>query len=51
MMVGTPSGVGIACNGVNGQDRNNSQTRMAAFGAFALSDADALALFNQVAAS
>ncbi|NBN66087.1 hypothetical protein, partial [Pannonibacter tanglangensis] len=33
MMVGTPSGVGIACNGVNGQDRNNSQTRMAAFGA------------------
>lgn len=51
MMVGIPAGIGIACNAANGQDRLNSQTRIAAFGAFALSDADALSLFNAVAGS
>jgi hypothetical protein len=51
MMVGTPAGIGIACNGANGQDRLNSQTRIAGIGGFALSDADALNLFNAVAAA
>jgi hypothetical protein len=45
------SGIGIGNNAGDGADRINAQTRIAAVGAFALSDAEALALFNQVAAS
>lgn len=51
MLIGTLTSIGVGVSGSRG-DNSNTQTRLAAFGAFdSFPDADALALFNQVAAA
>jgi hypothetical protein len=48
MLIGSLTGIGLSCGGDSGAILN-AQTRLAAVGAFSLSDADALALFSRVA--